>query len=169
MFQPARGGPYSAARATQMAWTIWGALAMGAVVFPAAVLLGATRPAGETSGGGEPRVEALQVASLVLLPLAAVVGWRVRDLLWRRGTSDGVLAPQSRLTGQIVLWAALEGAAHFGSVVLLLGGPSPLRVAVPAAGLLGLLLSAPVGSSGRLGGAAGPSARADHASRGDRT
>ena len=123
-------------KALRVARLIWGVLLAGQVIFAvvAAVLIqSAAFPPNPAIGGPA------ALAAAVLLVLAVPIALFLRGQTLKRGWVGETVRPGAYVTGNIIVWAAVDVVTFLGLFAGLLGG-ALWPYAVPAAAGLGLFV-----------------------------
>ena len=125
-------------QALRMARILWAALCMGVVFFGVVIVFLTQSAADEARTSTQGECPFFYVACVIAV-VAVIGGLIVRRLIFKSATSEGVVNPQGYMTGNIIAWAACEGAAFAGIIFCLVDGklmPTILPPVVPFAVLL---------------------------------
>lgn len=100
-------------QALRTARILWAALCMG-VVITAALLISMKEPAAEPIDAPTHIDRMFFYIACAAALVGVVSGLVVRHLIFRFARSDGVVSPQAYVGGNLIAWAACEGAATVG-------------------------------------------------------
>src|SRR4051812_14846678 len=91
---------------------IWGALLMGQLTFAAVIVL-VIWPQQQNIRRDPHFLQLMFYMALGMLIIEVPTGFIVRKVVYGRRLDDGTIEPQRYATGNIILWAMMEGASFF--------------------------------------------------------
>jgi hypothetical protein len=132
--------------ARKQAWIVWAGLLMGMLAFAGvAVALGSSRAAAAEG----PDLPWAPIAGGFLV-VAVTGGFLLRRTFWSRAEKDGAVPAYAWMTGNIILWALIEGPTFFGLISVFLRGIDEARFVPPLLGILTMVAANPGSTTSRL-------------------
>ena len=122
-------------RALLTARVIWAALLAGQVI----LLIVVTMMMGKVTGVGPAVINSLHFSSVGFLILAVPAAMFVRNQTYKKNWVGNRVTPQGYLRGNLILWAACEGASLLSLIVTLLAG-ALMPFVIPSAFSLAVLV-----------------------------